>query len=306
MNNRPAVIYSDRYESDIGQHVFPTEKYRLVRDQLIQDGYYTEDDFLEPPEADREILLLAHTPEYVADLEGARRTSRTARSELPVTRPVISAFSLAAGGSLLAAKLALERGMALHLGGGLHHAFPDHAEGFCYVNDVAIAARGALREGLVERILVVDVDLHQGNGTAAIFREDSSVFTFSIHQESNYPGVKEKSDLDIGLPDGCDDTSYLRHLAATLPRLRDQFDPGLVLYVAGADPYHDDQLGGLALTREGLRERDRLFFDTYTSHSIPTVVLFAGGYARKLEETVSIHLATCVEGTLAHREHFGK
>lgn len=302
---KPAVIYSNRYEAEIGPHVFPTEKYRLVRERLIRRGHFREDDFLEPPEPELDVLLLAHTPEYVKDLVEARRTVRTARSELPVNHSVISAFCLAASGSLLAAERAVTQGMALHLGGGLHHAFPDHAEGFCYVNDVAVAARGVLRDRLVERVLVVDVDLHQGNGTAATFRDDPSVFTFSIHQESNYPGEKEKSDLDVGLPDGCDDSSYLKHLIRILPRLRDEFDPGLVLYVAGADPYREDQLGGLSLTLEGLRERDRLFFDTYTSHRIPTVVLFAGGYARRLDDTVTIHTATCEEGIAAHREHFG-
>jgi len=221
-----------------------------------------------------------------------------------VDRSVIAGFQLAAGGSLAAARLACDCGMALHLGGGLHHAYPDHAEGFCYVNDVAIAARGAQREGLAEKVLIVDVDLHQGNGTAAIFSGDDSVFTFSIHQEANYPPVKEKSDLDIGLPNGTGDAAYLAHLSEHLPTLRDNFDPGLVLYVAGADPFFDDQLGGLSLTLDGLRKRDRLFFDTFTSRKIPVVVLFAGGYAKKIEDTVLIHAATCEEGIAAYGEHF--
>lgn len=303
---KPAVIYSDRYEVDIGPHVFPTEKYRLVHRALIDGGSFAETDFLEPPEPDRDLLLLAHTPEYVDDLAALRVTARTIHSELPIERSVISAFSRAASGSLFAARLAVERGMALHLGGGLHHAFPGHGEGFCYVNDVAVAARGAQREGLVERVLVVDVDLHQGNGTAAVFQGDPTVFTFSIHQENNYPGIKQKSDLDIGLDDECDDETYLGHLADALPRLRRDFDPGLVLYVAGADPYRDDQLGGLSLTRDGLRRRDRLFFDTFAADGIPTVVLLAGGYARKLEDTVAIHTATCEEGLAAFRNRFAQ
>ncbi|MFH1277232.1 MAG: histone deacetylase [Candidatus Eisenbacteria bacterium] len=291
-------VYSDRYEADIGDHVFPTSKYRLVRTSLLELGACGPEDFVESAPPAREDLALVHTAEYLDDLDGARVTPRTVRSELPITPSVIGAFRLAAGGSVLAARLAAERGAAVHIGGGLHHAFPDHAEGFCYVNDVAVAARVALRDGLARKVLVVDVDLHQGNGTAAVFRNDDDVFTFSIHQENNYP-VKEKSDLDIGLADGTGDDEYLARLAAVLPGLRDRVRPGLVVYVAGADPYEDDRLGGLALTREGLRERDRLVFDTFGGAGVPVAVTLAGGYARAIADTVAIHTATCIEAIRA-------
>jgi len=293
---KPAFVYSDRYEVGIGRHVFPTSKYRLVRLALIERGECGEEDFIEPPEPSRKDLLLVHTAEYLDDLEAARLTDRTARSELPVTPDVIGAFRLAAGGSALATRLAAERGggVAVHLGGGLHHAFADHAEGFCYVNDVAVAAATALRDRIARRVLVVDADLHQGNGTAAIFRENESVFTFSIHQENNYP-IKQRSDRDIGLADGIGDDEYLRRFGEALPELRERFAPDLVLYVAGADPYADDQLGGLALTREGLRARDRLLFDQFSPRRVPVAVLFAGGYAREIADTVAIHVATCLE-----------
>jgi len=295
---KPRFVYSDRYEADIGAHVFPTEKYRLVRLALIDGGFCDPDDFIEPRLPRREDLLLVHTSAYLDDLEAARLTARTARSELPVTPAVIGAFRLAAGGSIAAVRAAAEHDVGVHIGGGLHHAFPDHAEGFCYVNDVAVAARVAQREGIATRVLIVDVDLHQGNGTAVVFQRDESVFTFSIHQESNYP-IKEKSDLDIGLPDGTGDEVYLELLGRHLPEIHQSFRPDFVVYVAGADPFEEDQLGGLSLTRAGLRRRDRLFFDTFTIRGIPTVVTLAGGYARRIEDTVAIHSATCVEALRA-------
>lgn len=301
MNAPFPFVYSDRYETDIGTHVFPTSKYRLVRASLLEIGACAPDDFVEPSPPSREDLALVHAPLYIDDLEAARVTPRTARSELPVTPAVIGAFLLAAGGSALAARIAVERGVSVHLGGGLHHAFPGHAEGFCYVNDVAVAARIARRDRLARKVLVVDVDLHQGNGTAAVFRNDETVFTFSIHQENNYP-LKQESDLDIGLPDGTGDDEYLARLSEVLPALRERVRPDLVLYVAGADPYEEDQLGGLALTREGLRTRDRLFFDTFVAEGIPAAVTLAGGYARDLADTVAIHTATCLEAIRVARE----
>ena len=255
-------------------------------------------DFVEPEAPRREDLLLVHTNAYVDDLADARLTPRTLHSELPVNRKVIDAFRLAAGGSVLAARLAAERGVAVHLGGGFHHAFPDHAEGFCYVNDAAVAARASQRDGVAKSVLIVDLDLHQGNGTAAIFRGDDSVFTFSMHQENNYP-VKERSDLDIGLADGTADDEYLSLLGESLPGLRERTRPDLVLYLAGADPYENDKLGGLSLTLSGLRERDRLVFDAFAPRGVPVAVLLAGGYARLLADTVAIHATTCLEAIAA-------
>lgn len=295
---RPVFIYSPRYEINLEGHVFPTEKYRLIRRALLESGDCLSGDFIEPPEPTRDDLLLVHTPAYLDDLDHARPTARTLRSELPVTRTVIDSFRLCGGGSTLTARLASERGAVVHLGGGFHHAFADHAEGFCYINDVAVAARAALRDRIASRVLIVDVDLHQGNGTANIFRNDESVFTFSIHQENNYP-PKERSDRDIGLLDRTGDTEYLSLLEHHLPDMRDRFRPDLVLYVAGADPFEGDALGGLSLTIDGLRRRDGLVFDTFLPAGIPVATVLAGGYAREQADTIAIHMGTCLESVRA-------
>lgn len=198
---------------------------------------------------------------------------------------------LAAGGTIRAAQRALERGLAAHAGGGLHHAFPDHGEGFCVLNDVAIAARRLLHDGAVARILVVDCDVHHGNGTAAIFRDEPRVITFSIHQERNYPLVKPPSDVDVGLDDGAGGALYLEALESHLPRLL-RARPDLVLYVAGADPYIEDQLGGLALTMEDLAARDAYVLDASRAAGAAVAITLAGGYARRLADTAGIHAAT--------------
>lgn len=288
-------VYSDRYEADIGSHVFPTSKYRLVREKLLENGDAVPSQFIEPPETTRAELILAHTSDYIDDLEQAAHTERTAMSELPVNPAVIGAFRLAAGGSILAAECAWSDGAAVHLGGGLHHAFAGHAEGFCYVNDIAIAARAMqAEENGPARVLVIDTDVHQGNGTARIFEKDDTVFTFSIHQENNYP-MKQRSDLDIGLADGIVDATYLDALRGGLDAIDKRFEPDLMIYVAGADPYREDQLGGLCLSLEGLRERDRMVLHRYGDRRIPVVVVFAGGYACRLDDTVHIHYQTCLE-----------
>lgn len=290
----PPFVFSPRYEVDIGPHVFPTSKYRLLRERLLERGIARPEDFAEPTMPARADLLRAHTREYLDDLEHLRPTWRTAYSELPLTREIVEGFTLAAGGTLMAARLALEAGAALHLGGGLHHAFAERAEGFCYVNDVAVAALTLIDEGRIERAAVIDCDVHQGNGTASIFGYDPSVFTFSIHQEWNYP-VKERSDLDIGLEDGVGDADYLAILEREVPPILDRERPEIVFYLAGADPYEHDQLGGLALTRAGLEERDRLVLARCRERGIPVAVLLAGGYAVRLDDTISIHEATALE-----------
>jgi len=292
MSARPAVVWSARYECDIGLHVFPTEKYRLVREALEATGDLAGADVLEPPPATRELLALAHDAEYLDDLEALRWTPRTMYSELPLDRWIIEAFALGASGTALAAREALERGVAAHVGGGLHHAYAGHAEGFCYLNDLAVGVRALRRAGRVERAAVVDLDVHQGNGTAHIFRDEPEVFTLSIHQERNYPEPKEKGDLDVGLADGTDDETYLRALAAALERVW-AHRPGVLLYQAGADPYREDQLGGLALTLEGLEARDAMVIDGCAERGIPLVTTLGGGYARRLEDTVRIHATTC-------------
>ncbi len=287
-------VHSPAYEVDIGAHVFPTTKYRLVRDRLIADGTAVPDDFLEPVVAPESDLLLVHTPEYLDDLASLRRSRRTVLSELPITADIVRSYVLAAGGTILAARTAFERPerMAVHIGGGFHHAFADHAEGFCYINDIAVAIRVLEREGRVARAMVVDLDLHQGNGTAHIFRDDPDVFTISLHQENNYP-VKQRSTLDVGLPDGTGDREYLEALKAVFLPSLDRHQPDLLIYVAGADPYEDDELGELKLTMEGLRLRDEMILNTAAAHRVATAVVFAGGYARRRSDTVAIHAQTC-------------
>jgi acetoin utilization deacetylase AcuC-like enzyme len=287
-------VHSLRYEVDIGPHVFPVVKYRLVRESLIEAGLATEEDFAEPSMPSREDLLRVHTPAYLDDLDHLRPTHRTMYSELPLTRAIVDAFTLAAGGSILAGRLALSSGACLHLGGGLHHAFADHAEGFCYVNDVAVAIRVLQAEGSIERAAVIDLDVHQGNGTAHIFGEDPSVFTYSVHQEHNYP-PKRQSDRDVGLENGADDAEYLAILNRDVPHILDTHRPQLVFYLAGADPYCEDSLAGLSLTKVGLRARDRRVITWCRESGIPIAGALAGGYARLVTDTVAIHRATAEE-----------
>jgi len=288
------LVHSPRYECDIGPHVFPTQKFRLVVEALLAEGAVDRSRILEPEPLERRHLELVHTPAYLDDFLALRPTPAVLRSELPITAEIRDAYLTAAGGTLLAARRALEDGSCMHVGGGYHHAMPDHAEGFCYLNDVAVAARVLQREGRIARAAVIDTDLHQGNGTARIFRGDPSVFTFSMHQEHNYP-IKEPSDWDIGLPDGIGDAVYLELLARSLPPILDAHRPDLVLMVAGADPYAEDQLGGLRLSLDGLRERDRLVVLACAARGIPVVGLCAGGYARDLDDTVRIHANTALE-----------
>jgi acetoin utilization deacetylase AcuC-like enzyme len=285
------IIYSPLYEVDIGVHVFPTSKYRHVRDEVIRRGLVGLDGFLEPPPPEEPDLLRVHTPDFLDDLRQCRWTPRTWASELPLTPEIVQAYLLGASGTLLAARHALDAGGAAHLGGGFHHAFSDHAEGFCYINDIAVAIRALMHEGRIHRPVVVDCDLHQGNGTAAIFQQEPEVFTFSIHQENNYP-VKQRSRLDIGLEDFAGDERYLRALDGVIPRVYDRHEADFVVYVAGADPFEEDQLGLLRLSREGLRRRDEKVLAAAVQRQIPFVVVLAGGYARKLEDTVAIHADT--------------
>lgn len=284
-------VYSDRYLVDIGPHIFPVQKYSMVKEALLAEGV-PEGDFIEPVRATEEDLLLVHSEEYLDDLVSLRRTHRTVPSELPLTREIVDAYILAAGGTCIAVERALKDGCSVHIGGGWHHAFRSHAEGFCYVNDIALALKRAQRDGIVQRAAVVDCDLHQGNGTAKIFQSDPAVFTFSIHQERNYP-VKETSDLDIGLEDGTGDEEYNSLLADTLQEILERSKPELVIYVAGSDPYEKDLLGGLSLTVEGLHRRDELVMQECEKRSVPVGVVFAGGYSQKVEDTVEIHLNTC-------------
>ena len=291
MSASPAVVYSPRYQCDIGPHVFPVRKYSMVLDRLIAEGAARAADVLEPEVPSRETLALVHASAYLDDLERLNHSARTIVSELPLTAAIVTAYTLAAAGTTLAARHALRQGAAVHLGGGFHHAFAEHAEGFCYVNDLAVAIRVLQREGVITRAAVVDLDVHQGNGTAHIFEGDDTVFTLSVHQEANYPMPKMRSDLDVGLPDGTGDAEYLARLDPALERVW-AARPEIVLYQAGADPYRDDQLGGLALTVDGLEARDRRVLEGCAARGIPAVVTLGGGYARRGEDTVEIHTRT--------------
>jgi acetoin utilization deacetylase AcuC-like enzyme len=276
---------------DIGPHVFPIEKYVLLRELLLEElGVGEERMHLAEAVAEGD-LERVHSAQYVEDLRLARTTPATLASELPVEHAVIQAFVAQAGGSVTALRLALEHGLGFHIGGGLHHAFPDHAEGFCYVHDVAVAIERLRAEDKLRRVLIVDTDVHQGNGTAVIYANDLETFTYSIHQEDNYP-IKQRSDLDRGLVDGLADEVYLRILSADLDAIDSSFEPDLVCYVGGVDPFEHDQLGGLSLTEEGLERRDAVVLERYAARDVPIAVLLAGGYARSPEETARLHLGT--------------
>ncbi|HKB12036.1 MAG TPA: histone deacetylase [Vicinamibacterales bacterium] len=289
------MVYSDRYRIDIGLHVFPTEKYRRVRDRLVDTGVIGAADIVEPQPASWDDLALVHTPDYLEKLRtGAMAVEDLAQLELPWSTEIVEGFRLMVGGTIRAAGSACaDSHVAIHIGGGLHHAFPNHGEGFCPFNDVAVAVRVLQRNG-VERVAIVDLDVHHGNGTAFIFESDPRVFTLSMHQQHNYPMWKPRGSLDVGLPDGAHDAAYLAALERALPAVVDH-RPECVFYLAGADPFEDDQLGGLRLSKDGLRARDRRVCDAVRSASVPLVVVLAGGYARRIDDTVAIHAATIEE-----------
>lgn len=295
------LIYHDRYDLHLGAHVFPSQKYRLVRDALIAQKFAAPADIIAPAPASDDDILLVHTPEYVRKLKtGTLAPHEILRMEIPYSKELVEAVWLAAGGSIEAARRALalgsanSLGAAVNIGGGFHHAFSDHGEGFCVIHDVAVAIRRLQHDRSIKSAMVIDTDVHHGNGTAAIFARDPSVFAFSIHQEHNYPEHKPASTLDANLPDGIGDEDYLSILDAHLARCFREFHPDLIFYVAGADPYCEDQLGGLALTMEGLRRRDALVFDYVRRNRVPVAVTLAGGYARRVSDTVQIHVNTIV------------
>lgn len=290
------VVWSPEYEVDIGLHVFPTRKYRLVKERLVEEGTVAEEDVVRPHAAAEEDLRRVHTPEYLRKIrEDDFSPAERLRLEVPFSEALRDAMILCCGGTTECGRRALRDGTCVHLGGGFHHAFADHGEGFCLLNDVAVAARALLAAGEVERAAVVDLDVHHGNGTAAIFAGDPAVFTFSMHQENNYPAIKPPGNLDVGLPDRMSDGDYLGRLDLHLARVLGEFGPDVVFYLAGADPYREDQLGGLGLTREGLRERDRLVLGACRRRGAAVAVVPAGGYALDTNDTVEIHCTTVRE-----------
>jgi acetoin utilization deacetylase AcuC-like enzyme len=287
------IVYSDRYDLNLGEHVFPSVKYKMTRDKLVRDGTARLEDFIGPEPASDDDVALVHHSEYIRKLKtGTLSYVELLRLEIPYSPELIQAVWLAAGGSILAGWLALEDTVAVNLGGGFHHACPDHGEGFCVLHDVAIGIRRLQRDGAIHTAMTVDCDVHQGNGTAEIFAGDQTVFTFSIHQEHNYPHPKPPSSLDVNLEDGTGDEEYLTALKQGLDQCFRALKPDLLFYLAGADPYREDQLGGLRLSLEGLERRDRLVLERAHEHKVPVAVTFAGGYARRVTDTVRIHTST--------------
>jgi acetoin utilization deacetylase AcuC-like enzyme len=323
------LIYSDDYFLPIGEHVFRADKYRRVPDQLLKNNVAEATDFLVPQPASDQDILLVHTPQYVQKLKTGTLSAREEQEmEIPYSPELVRAFWLAAGGSILAAEHALKNRVAINIGGGFHHAFPDHGEGFCMIHDVAVAIRRLQRDDKIRTAMTVDCDVHHGNGTAAIFAgtrtpsdplpstsaaalsappgkirhaHAGEVFTVSLHQHNNYPPSKPPSSIDVDLPDGMGDDDYLAWLDNALSSGLRQFEPDLICYIAGADPYGEDQLGGLDLTLRGLKRRDELVFRVARARSIPVMVTYAGGYAKRVEDTVTIHCNTVI----AAKEVFG-
>jgi len=287
------LIYHEGYDLHFGDHVFPSIKYKLIRERMLAEGFAAETDFIAPSPADDEDLLLVHDRSWVTRLKhGTLSYHEILQLEIPYSRPMVDGFWLAAGGTTLAARCALKHRAAYNVGGGFHHAFHAHGEGFCAIHDVAVAIRVLQKEKVIERALVVDVDVHQGNGTASIFAGDPSVYTLSIHQFNNYPQQKPPSTVDIHLEDDTADEEYLERLGKAVETALDEHQPQLLMYVAGADPYEQDKLGGLLLTLDGLYKRDVMVMEAAFRRGVPVCITLAGGYAMKLEDTVTIHTNT--------------
>ena len=287
------LVYHENYDLNLGPHVFPSQKFRLIYEMLLREGLATEGDFLRASAASDEDILRVHTADWVRKLKtGTLTASEIMLLEVPYSPELVEAVWLAAGGTILAAQSALRDGFGSNLSGGFHHAYPDHGEGFCAIHDVAVAIRKLQADGAIKKAIVVDTDVHHGNGTAAIFRKDPTVFTLSIHQLNNYPGHKPPSTLDLNMYDRVEDEEYLGALIPAVRQALDKFQPEILFYVGGADPYCEDQLGGLSLTKAGLKQRDRSVFEEARRRGIPVATTLAGGYARRVEDTVRIHVNT--------------
>jgi len=324
------LVYSEKAKLPIGEHVFHSGKYRAIRDRLLQAGAFNESQIIPAPPCKEDDALLVHTRLWIDKLNrGTLSTREELELEVPYSKELVDAFWYMTGGSIVAAEQALRNNCCVHIGGGFHHAFADHGEGFCLINDVAVAIRCMQRDGHIARAMVVDCDVHQGNGTAAIFGTGDpepfpraswsasllapsrpanvstsatrDVFTVSLHQESNYPHWKPASSIDVNLPDGTTDSEYLEWLQTALAGARERFEPELICYIAGADPFKGDQLGGLAMTIEGLKQRDLMVFNFARDHGFPIMTTLAGGYAQDPQDTVTIHTNTA----LAAKEVFG-
>lgn len=287
------IFYSPYYYADIGEnHVFPIKKFELVRDKLLKEKTLTCSEIVEPQPAKVADVLLVHTEDYITRLRNGTLTDREIRRlGLPWSKSLVRRSFLAVSGTINAARHALQSGVASNLAGGTHHSFPDRGEGFCVLNDVAIAIEVLRKENAARRFLIVDCDVHQGNGTAFIYKTDANVFTFSMHGAKNYPLFKETSTLDIELPDGTGDEEFLEILNENLPRIF-RHEPDLVFYLGGADPFEGDKLGRLKLTLNGLRQRDEAVLRFARDKQIPIVTVMSGGYAADINDTVEIHCNT--------------
>ena len=303
------LVYHPRYDLNLGAHVFPSQKFRLLHEQLLHENIAAPDDILQPERASDDDLLRVHTQDWVTKLKtGTLTASEIMKLEVPYSPELAEAVWLAAGGTILAGQLALRDGFACNLSGGFHHAYASHGEGFCALHDVAVAIRSLQADQAIKKAMVVDTDVHHGNGTAHIFREDDSVFTLSIHQQNNYPAHKPPSNLDLPLEDGVEDDEYLATLLPAVEKSLDEFHPDILFYVGGADPFCEDQLGGLRLTKSGLKARDKGVFQLARARNIPVATTLAGGYARRVEDTIRIHANTIlaaseVAADFANRSH---
>ena len=288
------IFYTDTFPIPLPEnHSFPKSKYGLLRRRIMENQIAQSVDLQIPKPASDEDIIRAHDPVYIHRLQNDELSAKEVRRVgLPWSPEIVRRARYSAGATIAACRAALAEGIAVNLGGGTHHAFGDHGQGYCWLNDSVIAARAIQAEGLVGNILIVDCDVHQGNGTAAIVKNDPTIFTFSIHGKNNFPYHKETSDLDVELADGTNDGAYLNALENGLAVSLQNFKADLVIYLAGADPYLDDRFGRLALTKKGLSERDRLVFQNCYEAGLPTTVTMAGGYARNVQDTVDIHFQT--------------
>lgn len=294
------AFYCDHFVLSLPEgHRFPMEKYRLLRERVLASGAVRPEDLVVPGPAAEEEILRVHEAEYLRRvMTGALDRAELRRIGFPWSPAMVERSRRSAGGTIAACREALANGVAVNLAGGTHHAFPDHGEGYCVLNDAAIAARAMQAEGRAVRVVILDCDVHQGNGTAAVFRGDPSVFTFSIHGRRNFPFRKQRSDLDVELEDGAGDGEYLPALEEALEQALGHHGGAgadLAIYVSGADPHERDRLGRLKLTRDGLRARDRMVFDRCRRAGLPVAVVMAGGYGADVRETVEIHLQTVQE-----------
>lgn len=284
---------SARYTVPLGHHSYPMDKYHLVPARLLAEGILQQDEIVEPEAATLEDVLRVHTPAYVqAFINGTLERKAMLRIGLPWSPALVRRAFAVIGGTLAAARAALCDGVAANLAGGTHHAFADHGEGYCIFNDVVITLRRLRAEGVARRFLIIDLDVHQGNGTAVLCQTDSDVFTFSVHGENNYPARKERSSWDMSLPDGTTDEQYCDLLARALPRVLEYATPEVIFYQAGVDVLAGDRFGKLALTLEGIAERDRMVCELAHRAGLPLVVTLGGGYARDIQQIVAAHCQT--------------